>query len=129
MLLNKSITFFQVDSFTGEPFKGNPAGVCVLDGPLDETTMQNIAAEMNLSETAFAVQITTGNIVNAFKFSLRWFTPTCEIDLCGHATLAVARVLYDIYEIKAETIVFDTKSGDLYVKRVNDQPERKLWIY
>jgi len=121
MLLNKSITFFQVDSFTGEPFKGNPAGVCVLDEPLDETTMQNIAAEMNVSETAFAIPITTGNILNAFKFKLRWFTPQCEVDLCGHATLATARVLYDIYEVKAETITFDTKSGDLHVKRTNNQ--------
>ncbi len=121
MLLNKTITFFQVDSFTGEPFKGNPAGVCILDDSLDDITMQNIASEMNLSETAFAVPITAGNIINAFKFNLRWFTPQCEVDLCGHATLATARVLYDIYEIKADTITFDTKSGDLHVERISNQ--------
>ena len=110
-----SITIFQVDSFTHEPFKGNPAGVCITETALDEPTMQNIAAEMNLSETAFVVPITAGKLVDAYKFKLRWFTPTTEVDLCGHATLASAKVLYDIYELKHDKLTFDTKSGDLIV--------------
>ena len=97
---------------------GNPAGVCILEKPLDEFRMQEIAAEMNLSETAFALPLTPGKIYNTFKYKLRWFTPKCEVNLCGHATLATAKVLYDIYEIKPKTITFETKSGDLNVKQV-----------
>ena len=78
---------YQVDSFTKEPFKGNPAGVCILDKPADETWMQNVALEMNLSETAFLYELENG-------FNLRWFTPTVEVDLCGHATLASAHILW-----------------------------------
>ncbi len=115
-----SITIFQVDSFTNEPFKGNPAGVCISDTALDEPTMQNIAAEMNLSETAFAVPVTAGKLVDAYKFKLRWFTPTTEVDLCGHATLATAKVLYEIYELNHDRLTFDTKSGDLMVSRQDE---------
>lgn len=117
MLENKSLAVFQVDSFTGSPFKGNPAGVCVLEEPLPDDLMRNIAAEMNLSETAFAVKVTAGALIDAVKFNLRWFTPKCEVDLCGHATLAAAKVLHEIYQLKADTMTFTSRSGDLTAKR------------
>lgn len=79
---------FQVDSFTDKPFKGNPAGVCVMDAAAPENWMQSVAAEMNLSETAFLVPDRDG-------YSLRWFTPTMEVELCGHATLASAHILWE----------------------------------
>jgi PhzF family phenazine biosynthesis protein len=78
----------QVDAFTTRRFAGNPAAVCVLSEPADERWMQNVAAEMNLSETAFA-----GRLPGGSRFSLRWFTPVSEVDLCGHATLATAHIL------------------------------------
>jgi len=79
---------FQVDSFTDKPFKGNPAGVCVMDAAAREDWMQNVAAEMNLSETAFLYPERDG-------YNLRWFTPTMEVKLCGHATLASAHILWE----------------------------------
>ena len=99
---------YQVDAFTNRPFKGNPAAVCVLQEQESKGWMQSIAAEMNLSETAYLLQEGEG-------WRLRWFTPTTEVDLCGHATLASARVLFDLRpELKAEGIEFYTKSGTLY---------------
>ena len=103
----------QVDAFTDKPFAGNPAAVCVSETPLDEAIMQQIAAEMNLSETAFLYPLAgEGN------YSLRWFTPTDEIGLCGHATLASAHVLwtegYLAADIKAR---FQTSSGELLASR------------
>ena len=80
----------QVDAFTDRRFAGNPAAVCVLTEPADETWMQNVAGEMNLSETAFAYRLGSGP-----RFNLRWFTPTKEVDLCGHATLATAHILWE----------------------------------
>lgn len=80
-------TIIQVDAFTNTPFRGNPAAVCVLDRAADETWMQLVAREMNLSETAFVLKQEDG-------FNLRWFTPTTEVPLCGHATLATAHVLW-----------------------------------
>ena len=77
---------YQVDAFTRTPFAGNPAAVCVLPEPASERWMQDVAREMNLSETAFLVGSGDG-------YCLRWFTPTVEVDLCGHATLASAHVL------------------------------------
>ena len=82
-----NIRIFQVDSFTNRPFSGNPAGVCLLDSPRDSDWMQKVAEEMNLSETAFLSAEEDG-------FNLRWFTPTVEVDLCGHATLASAHILW-----------------------------------
>ncbi len=117
MFENKSIPLFQVDSFTGKPFSGNPAGVCVLEEPLEDDVMQKIASEMNLSETAFAVKITAGAMIDALKFNLRWFTPKCEVDLCGHATLATAKVLHEIYQLKNDTITFSSLSGELTAQR------------
>ena len=81
----KSIPFYQVDAFTSKVFSGNPAGVCLLEGPLEDEVMQQIATENNLAETAF---IRT----DLDPFQIRWFTPTVEVALCGHATLASAYV-------------------------------------
>jgi len=98
---------FQVDAFTQTKFKGNPAGVCIVDQPLSDADMQNIAAEMNLAETAF-VQLEEP--VN----KLRWFTPTVEVELCGHATLSAAHILYERgYLDKESPIRFETASGIL----------------
>ncbi|MEM9482661.1 MAG: PhzF family phenazine biosynthesis protein [Cyanobacteria bacterium P01_F01_bin.116] len=101
----------QVDAFTDRPFAGNPAAVCVSDAPLDEALMQQIATEMNLSETAFLYPLEgKGN------YSLRWFTPTAEIALCGHATLASAHVLWTEGHLASTTTAhFQTKSGELRV--------------
>src|SRR5436305_8613987 len=82
------LRIIQVDAFTDRPFAGNPAAVCVLDGPADERWMQNVAREMNLSETAFLYP-------SGSAFNLRWFTPAVEVELCGHATLASAHVLWE----------------------------------
>jgi PhzF family phenazine biosynthesis protein len=96
---------YQVDAFTSEPFKGNPAAVCLLDEPGSAEWMQFVAAEMNLSETAFIHQRKDG-------FDLRWFTPKVEVDLCGHATLASAHVLFETGMIAVnEEARFHTKSG------------------
>ena len=102
-----TVPLFLVDAFTSTPFAGNPAAVCLLDAPADETWMQSVAAEMNLSETAFVVP-------EGDAFGLRWFTPTVEVDLCGHATLATAHALWS--EGRAApggTITFATRSGAL----------------
>lgn len=103
-----TIPIFCVDAFTDKPFTGNPAAVCVLNHDQPEEWMQSVAAEMNLSETAF-VRKSGEN-----TFSLRWFTPTVEVDLCGHATLASAYALWEKgYADKSEPIGFDTRSGRL----------------
>ena len=105
------LNIYQVDSFTEKPFAGNPAGVCVMEQRLDERLMQQIAMEMNLSETAFAVREGEG-------FRLRWFTPTVEVELCGHATLATAHILWEIGIVKSSGLaVFNTASGILYASR------------
>lgn len=99
-------TIYQVDAFTGRPFAGNPAGVCLLPEPAAEAWMQAVAAEMNLSETAFLVRRPDG------AFHLRWFTPAAEVKLCGHATLASAHVLWETGALQpAETARFHTLSG------------------
>jgi PhzF family phenazine biosynthesis protein len=82
---------FQVDAFTDAPLAGNPAAVVLLDAPADERWMQAVAAEMNLSETAFTRPL----VSSGGTYELRWFTPTVEVDLCGHATLASAHVLFE----------------------------------
>lgn len=112
-----SVEFFQVDAFTNEAFRGNPAAVCFLSGTWDETWMQNVAAEMNLAETAFARPAEDG-------FDLRWFTPLCEVDLCGHATLATAHALWETGKLDREVDArFFTKSGVLGAKRNGDWVE------
>lgn len=102
------LTIFQVDAFTDSLFSGNPAAVVPLNEWLKEDQMQNIAAENNLSETAFFVKEGDG-------YRLRWFTPTTEVDLCGHATLATAHVLFNELGYEEPVIVFKTKSGVLTV--------------
>jgi PhzF family phenazine biosynthesis protein len=100
-----NMKIYQVDAFAEKPFSGNPAGVCVLNQKLDEKLMQSIAREMNLSETAFLVKNNDG-------YDLRWFTPNGEIDLCGHATLASAHILWEKGFLKNDQEArFSTKSG------------------
>lgn len=108
------IPFFQVDAFSSEVFSGNPAVVCVLDSWLDTEVLQNIAAENNVSETAFLVPNSPGN------YDLRWFTLTIEVDLCGHATLASAFILFNYYDQDRIVLKFQTASGELSVKRSED---------
>lgn len=105
--------YYIVDAFTDTLFKGNPAGVCVLQEAIDDAVMQSIAAENNLSETAFAVK-------RDGYYDLRWFTPKVEIDLCGHATLGSAYVIMNFFDTCAKEIRFETKSGPLAVKRTDD---------
>ncbi len=109
-----TIPFFQVDAFTQDPFKGNPAAICPLETWIDEGTMQAIAMENNLSETAFFIPIADG-------FEIRWFTPTKEVDLCGHATLASAYVIFNFLNYTHDNIRFESKSGSLYVRKENDR--------
>jgi len=112
------IPIYQVDAFTSEPFKGNPAAVCLLDGPADDAWMRRVAAEMNLSETAFAAPRSGGD------FDLRWFTPAVEVDLCGHATLATAHILWETSILSPNARArFHTKSGVLTAARVDDRVE------
>jgi PhzF family phenazine biosynthesis protein len=106
-----SLTITTVDAFTDRPFAGNPAAVCVLPGPADDRWMQQVAREMNLSETAFLYRRPDG-------FSLRWFTPAVEVDLCGHATLASAHVLWEQSHLRPEEpACFHTRSGLLTATR------------
>jgi PhzF family phenazine biosynthesis protein len=106
-------TIFQVDAFTDKPFAGNPAGICVLPEPRSERWMQDVAREMNLSETAFLLKQEDG-------FQLRWFTPAAEVDLCGHATLASAHILWETdYLQPQEQARFHTRSGLLTAERLD----------
>jgi PhzF family phenazine biosynthesis protein len=106
-----SIPLYQVDSFTNRPFGGNPAAVCLLREGRDERWMQDVGREMNLSETAFVVP-------RGGEFDLRWFTPTCEVDLCGHATLAAAHILWETKALTPQQPArFHTKSGVLTCTR------------
>jgi len=108
------IPIYQVDAFTSEVFSGNPAAVCILDTWIDDGRLQSIAAENNLTETAFLVRTDAG-------FDLRWFTPITEIALCGHATLASAFVQFFCRKWSADVIRFQTrKSGQLVVTRHDD---------
>ncbi|MFQ3395324.1 PhzF family phenazine biosynthesis protein [Enterobacter mori] len=104
------VPFFQVDAFSDGPFTGNPAAVCILDEWLEDETLLAIAKENNLSETAFVKKEDNG-------YSLRWFTPGIEVDLCGHATLAAASVIFEQYHFKGKVISFYTRSGELTVEK------------
>jgi PhzF family phenazine biosynthesis protein len=104
-------TIYQVDAFTAEPFKGNPAGVMLVDERMTAERMQNIAAEMNLSETAFILPRGTG-------FTIRFFTPTTEVPLCGHASLAGAHTIYELGLKKGhETLEFSAAGGQLTIRK------------
>ncbi len=110
-------TIYQVDAFTSSPFSGNPAGVCILPVHGDESWMQQVAREMNLSETAFLNPEAGG-------YHLRWFTPVAEVDLCGHATLASAHILWETGELEADQEAhFHTASGPLIARKEGD------WIW
>ena len=104
------LSMYQVDAFTDRLFAGNPAAVVLCESELPAETMQSIAAENNLSETAFVVL--TGN-----EHQIRWFTPTVEVDLCGHATLAAAHVIFNHLKFFGNTVSFSSKSGPLHVRQ------------
>jgi PhzF family phenazine biosynthesis protein len=107
-ILEDELPLYGVDAFTAQPFRGNPAAVCLLKDPVDATWMQQVGAEMNLSETAFLIP-------RGSNWGLRWFTPAVEVDLCGHATLASAHVLWEEGRARrSDAITFHTRvSGDL----------------
>ena len=111
------LPLFHVDAFAERPFSGNPAAVCILEVPAEEAWMQSVAAEMNLSETAFLLP-------SGQCFKLRWFTPTTEVDLCGHATLASAHVLWSEGLVSGQQVIeFHSKSGLLTATRLGDRIE------
>lgn len=109
-----SLSIYQVDAFTSKLFAGNPAAVVPLEEWMTDEKMQNIASENNLSETAFFVK-------EGESYRLRWFTPTVEVDLCGHATLATAHVLFEELGYSQDELVFKTRSGLLTVRRKGDR--------
>jgi len=130
---------FQIDAFTACPFQGNPAAVCILDTPAEADWMQQVAAEMNLSETAFVYPLGTSE--QSARYQLRWFTPTIEVDLCGHATLATAHALWEDDRVgltqnieskslepknlepkslESKTLEFETRSGILRARKMGD---------
>lgn len=114
------IPIYQIDAFTDQQFSGNPAAVCPLEGWIPEDVMQAIAAEMNLSETAFFVPRASAKAGERGVYDLRWFTPTVEVDLCGHATLASGYVVFNHLDQGLERITFHTRSGALGVARRDD---------
>ncbi|MBX2844044.1 MAG: PhzF family phenazine biosynthesis protein [Flammeovirgaceae bacterium] len=109
------IKTYQIDAFTNQPFKGNPAGVCILEEPMEENLMQFIAAEMNLSETAFFYPILNDSAYPQDFYNLRFFTPTVEIPLCGHATLATSKLLFHLNKVESGEIKFKTQKGILTI--------------
>jgi len=108
-----TITIYQVDAFSDKPFGGNPAAVCVLDSWLSDHMMQDIAGELNLSETAFCVK-------EEDQYHLRWFTPVDEVRMCGHATLATGHIFFTELDYKEDSISFQTKSGELTVAKLSE---------
>jgi len=113
----KYINIFQVDAFTPIAFKGNPAAVCPLPQFLPDETLQAIAGENNLSETAYIVELDGSSA----DYHLRWFTPTVEVKMCGHATLAAAFVVFNHLRPDSDTVRFDTLSGILTVRRMREK--------
>lgn len=110
------LSLYQVDAFSNRVFGGNPAAVCPLESWLPDDAMQSIAAENNLSETAFFVR-------NGSEYDLRWFTPLTEVDLCGHATLATAYIIFSELDAVKDEVAFNTRSGKLKVIKRED------WLY
>jgi len=113
------IPIYQIDAFASVVFTGNPAAVCPLERWLPDATMQSIAAENNLAETAFFVPRRPAGAlpVGGVEYDLRWFTPEAEIDLCGHATLASGHVVFSVLEPSRESVTFHSRSGPLMVRR------------
>ena len=122
-----TLDIYQVDAFASKTFSGNPAAVCPLNSWLPDDVMQSIAAENNLSETAFFVPMDQAK----GRYHLRWFTPVAEVKLCGHATLASAYVLFECIGVAVKTLVFDTLSGSLYVSKTPQglQMDFPIWPY
>ena len=119
---NSPIRIYQVDAFTSEPFRGNPASVCILNEPRDDRWMQSVAMEMNLSETAFLVPRSPN------RFDIRWMTPTVEVDLCGHATLASAHILFEEGFVDPhKPISFYSRSGPLSASLVEGVSPAPAW--
>ena len=111
-----AIPIYQVDAFASRPFTGNPAAICILEAFREDAWLQNLASEMNLAETAFVVRRADGD------FDLRWFTPGIEVDLCGHATLASAHILWETGVLaQDERARFHTRGGLLEVRREEDR--------
>lgn len=106
----KQFRLFQIDTFASDVFRGNPAAVCPLESWLDDATLQAIAQENNLAETSFFIP-------QGREFHLRWFTPRHEVDLCGHATLAAAFVIFNELDTARQLVRFESRSGSLWVKR------------
>ena len=121
---NDRIRTFIVDSFTDTPFKGNPAGVCIIGSQLSDEVMLQIAQELNLSETAFLSPLESGN-----AFAIRFFSPKMEIALCGHATLASAKVVFSIHKLN-EVHFMNIQNLDLFAKQSNGQivMEFPFWV-
>jgi PhzF family phenazine biosynthesis protein len=105
---------YQIDAFTPEPYRGNPAAVCIMPTDLNDRLYLSISSEMNLSETAFMTQTEPG------VYRLRWFTPVKEVPLCGHATLAAAHLLFNHLGEETKRVRFDTKAGPLYAENTSD---------
>nr|XP_056706648.1 phenazine biosynthesis-like domain-containing protein [Euleptes europaea] len=124
------ISIFTIDAFTDEPFRGNPAAVCLLEDELEECWHQKIATEMNLSETAFIRKLNpTDNFTKSSRFGLRWFTPTNEVPLCGHATLASAAVLFHNKKNVNSSLTFITLSGELNARKAGNHIVLDLPLY
>lgn len=107
------LKIYQIDAFATKPFEGNPAAIVPLKKWLDDEILQNIAMENNLSETAYIVPTEKG-------YHIRWFTPLAEVDMCGHATLATAYLLFNDLNYKLDKIIFDSKSGELIVEKQDE---------
>ncbi|KAK7393549.1 hypothetical protein VNO78_22107 [Psophocarpus tetragonolobus] len=117
-MAKKPVKYFVVDAFTESAFKGNPAAVCLLEEEREDTWMQGLATEFNISETCYLTRIDELSEPSTDRFHLRWFTPTTEVELCGHATLASAHVLFSSGLVKSNIIEFVTLSGVLTAKKV-----------
>ncbi|MED6131732.1 hypothetical protein PIB30_012436 [Stylosanthes scabra] len=130
-MAKKPVNYTIVDAFTESAFKGNPAAVCLLDEEREHQWLQSLAAEFNISETAFLIRIHNQNSVP--RFSLRWFTPVTEVKLCGHATLASAHTLFSSGLVDGNDVIeFVTLSGILTAKRIsatNEQEETKDGLF
>ncbi|XP_054803456.1 uncharacterized protein LOC129306747 isoform X2 [Prosopis cineraria] len=124
-MAKKPVKYSVVDAFTESPFKGNPAAVCLLEEERDDNWLQAIAAEFNISETCYLTRIAESegppHLINASsnpRFRLRWFTPVCEVELCGHATLAAAHTLFSSGLVASNIVEFVTLSGVLTAKKI-----------
>ncbi|CAK9175835.1 unnamed protein product [Ilex paraguariensis] len=127
-MAKKPVKYSVVDAFTDSPFKGNPAAVCLLEEERDEEWLLAVAREFNISETCYLTRITDSEseshdlpngTITTPRFRLRWFTPVAEVNLCGHATLAAAHILFTSDLINADEVEFSTLSGILTAKRVS----------